>query len=284
MPLSADRISQINTGIKRSALALAALGAVQVGLGAPDVQAQSSSKPSTDFQKNNLGQLILNSGECLQLGVNKQGGGPIEGSMTMSVHRFYTEVDNLNRPVRDITEALKTSTDTYDDLDLAGNKVDTVQGLEPTFSDWKVSVVNGNQEEIIRGRFAQNQEDTQGYWIKRGATTWDNVGESITFRSERVDGKVTVKTNCGIDAEVDGFMVKKDRLLRNGVTKAVNNAIVWIGRNCTLRDVMTQEHSVRLPNQPEQPAPVVNQQEQPEAPAQVPGRRNVSSPAQVPGK
>lgn len=279
MPVSADRVSQIGKGIRVGAIALAALAASQLLVRPSEVAVAQSMTPKLPGEDNSL---VHNSGECIQFGAMR-GQGPIEGLMSMSVHRLYTEVDAEGRKVRDITEHLKNSNEIYDDI-INGSKVDTVQGLEATFSDWKVSVVNGSQSEVVRGRFAQNQEDTQAYWLRQSAGTWENVGEVMKFTSAKVDGSIEVKNNCGVKVEVDGFDIRKDRILRGGKLREVLNAVQRIGRDCHFRDVMVQEHFLRPQQQPEDQilTPLRPPEETRPAPAQVPGQRPIPAPVQTP--
>jgi hypothetical protein len=261
-------------------LGLAAHGAVTIHSAAPSVEAAApvASTPESG--------LFLNDPNCL--GFSFPQNGPIVGAMEMNGTRDYILVDAANRPVRNITDELPGSTTVYDKLsDLDDSVVGTVQGLPPTFTDYQVRPTSGGNTEIMRTRYAEGDDTTEGYWIQKGVKKpgeYDSVGNRMVFTANRIDGPVEAKTACGTTMMVDGFDVEKSQIFAGGRLAAVRNGIQRIARNCVFFDHMTWTIRLREPQQSEVP-PVVTPkpEEQTETPAQmpirpVPGSYNVQMP------
>jgi len=265
-----DRTLEIYKRVKRGA---AILGAVAV---AGTTSVLPIGEPSVVYANNsnseNSRTMSVNSANCLPLGVALNGGS-IRAGFALSAERFYTLYEG-STPVKDITSELigQPGAFTYNDFDWDGNKVGEVSRVSAYFSDYRISLEGGEQSQIMRARYGENELQTRAYRLEQVNGSWENTGNVLTFSKDKPDGQIEIQNLCGQTETRDAIKVEKWRLLKDNALRRVKNAVVWLARDCILYDQMESDHYLRPQDKPAQP--VV------EAP--VPARRVVPVPVQIP--
>lgn len=262
--------------VQSAFLALAINGSV-LALNAPTSEASASSVSQPDTTG-------LKSTDPNCFGFEVPAGAGIFGAMEMKATRDYVLVDSAGKPIRNITDELPTSTTVYDKLsDLDNSVIGTVQGLPATYTDYSVVPVGGGSQKYIRTNYPVGQDQTDGYWLEKGArgnpNEYDSIGGRFVFTANRIDGDVEVDTACGNKVMKPGFDVEKSQVFAGGRLSRVGNAIQRIANHCVFFDHMTWVVRVTEQKQPEAPAPVVTPTpEQPTiTPSQMPIRQTPGS-------